>query len=170
MEENAVSLREEVSMLKAENARLMQERENLTMDLEECKSDLFKRIPPYQISDESIRKALERIRRSIDEFVFDTMGDVADDVLYSFCQRQQQKRKQKSENPRNSLDDLIMMQDIRAWGPYECSNFYILSVIIQLVLDEYVFKSKYPIGITEEQKATLEEVERGMWNASRIQS
>ena len=78
-------LREELTMLKAENARLTQQRENLILDLEECKSDLFKRMPPNQISDESIRKALERIRGSIDEFVFDTMGDVADDALYSFC-------------------------------------------------------------------------------------
>ena len=163
-------LREEVSMLKAENTRLMQEREDLITDLKECKLDLFKRMPPNRISDESIRNALERIRRSIDDFVLDTMGDIADDVLYSFCQRKQQKRKQKSQKPRNVLNNWIMMQDIRAWGPYECSNFYILSVIIQWVLDEYVFKSKYPMGITEEQKATLEEVEKGMWHASRMQS
>ena len=168
MEKNA--LREEVSMLKAENTRLMQERENLMMDLEECKSDLFKAIPPDQISDESIRKGLERIRVSIDEFVFDTMGDVANDVLYSFCQRKQQKRRQKSQEPQTFLDNLIMMQDIRAWGPYECSNFSILSAIIQWVLDEYVFKLKYPLGITKEQKATLEEVEKGMWHANRMQS
>ena len=157
-------------MLKAENTRLMQERENLIMDLEECKLDLFKRMPPDQISDESIGKALERIRGSIDEFVFDTMGDVADNKLYNFCQRKQQKRKQESEKPRNFLDTLIMMQDIRAWGPYECSNFYILSALIQWILDEYVFKSKYPMGITEEQRATLKEVEKGMWHASRMQS
>ena len=157
-------------MLKAENTRLMQERENLITDLEECKSDLFKWMPPNQISDDSIRKALERIRGLIDDFVFDTMGDIADDVLYNFCQRKQRKRKQKSRRPRNSLNKYIMKQDIRAWGPYECSNFYILSVIIQWVLDEYVFKSKYPMGITEEHQGTLEEVERGMWNASRMQS
>ena len=163
-------LREEVFMLKAENTRLMQERENLIMDLEECKSDLFKRMPPNQISDDSIRKASERIRGSIDDFVFDTMGDVANDVLYGFCQRKQQKRKQKSRKPRNSLDNFILMQDIKAWGSYECSNFYILSVIIQWVLDEYVFKSKYPMGITEEQKGILEEVEKGMLHASRMQS
>ena len=162
-------LQEEVSMLKAENTRLVQERETLIMNLEECKSDLFKRMPSNQISDDSIRKALERIRGSIDDFVFDTMEDVAND-LYTFCQRKQQKRKQKSRRPRNSLNNFIMMQDIKAWGPYECSNFYILSVIIQWVLDEYVFKSKYPMGITEEQKGTLEEVERGMRHASRMQS
>ena len=163
-------LREEVSILKAENTRLMQERENLVTDLKECKSDLFKRMPPNQISDESIRKALERIRGSIDDFVRDTMGDVADDVLYSFCQKKQQKRKQESQKVRNSLNNLIVVQDIRAWGPYECSNFYILSVIIQWVLDDYVFKFKYPLGITEEQKATLEEVEKSMWRARRMQS
>ena len=161
---------EEVSVLKAENTRLMQERENLIVDLEECKSDLFKRMPPNQISDDSIRKAFERIRESIDDFVFDTMGDVANDELYSFCQRKKQKRKQKSRKPRNSLTNFIMMQDIKLWGPYECSNFYILSVVIEWVLEEYVFKSKYPMGITEEQKGTLEEVERGMWHASRMQS
>lgn len=157
-------------MLKMENMRLMQQRENLITDLEECKSDLFKRMPPNQISDGSVGKALERIRESIDDFVFDTMGDVAHDVLYTFCQRKQQKRKQKSRKPRNSLNNFIMKQDIKVWGPYECSNFYILSVIIEWVLEEYVFKSKYPMGITEEQKTILEEVERGMSHASRMQS
>ena len=63
-----------------------------------------------------------------------------------------------------------MMQDIRAWGPYECSNFYILSVLIQWILDEYAFKCKYPMGTTKEQRATLKEVEKGLCHASQMQS
>lgn len=57
------------------------------MDLEECKSDLLNRMPPTQISDDSIQKALERIHGSIDGFVFEIMGDVDEDTLYKFCQR-----------------------------------------------------------------------------------
>lgn len=63
-----------------------------------------------------------------------------------------------------------MKEDISLWGPYECSNFYIPSVIIQWILDDFVFKYDNPMGVTVEQKRVLEEVERGMWQASRIQS
>ena len=106
----------------------------------------------------------------MNDFVFNTIEDVPNNALYGFCERKQQKRKQKSRKPRNSLNKYIMMQDIKAWGQYECSNFYILSVIIEWILEEYVFKSKYPMGITEKQRGTLEEVEKGMWHASRMQS
>lgn len=158
---------EELSLLKGMNARLIQERESLRMDLEECKLDLLKRMPPIQISDDSIQKALERIHGSIDEFVFEIMGDVDEDALHKFCQRKHQKRKRKSRS--NPLNNFIMKEDISLWGPYECSNFYILSVIIQWVLDDFVFKHDNPVGVTGEHIKVLEEVEKGMWHAGRIQ-
>ena len=157
-------------MLRGENARLIQERESLMMDLEDCKSDLLKRMPPTQISDDFIQKALERIRESIDEFVFEIMGDIGDDALYRSCQRKQQKRKQRSRKSPNALNSFIMKENISLWGPYECSNFYILSVIIQWILDEFVFKYHYPMGVTEEKIRVLEEVEKGMWHANGTQS
>ena len=161
---------EELSLLKRVNARLIQERESLRMDLEECTSDLLKRMPPTQISDDSIQKALERIHGSIDEFVFEIMGDIDEDALYKFCQRKHQKRNRKSRKPPNPLNSFIMKEDISLWGPYECSNFYILSVIIQWILDDFVFRYDNPRGVTEEHIRVLKEVEKGMWQASRIQS
>ena len=147
----------------------MQERDNLMEDLEECKLELFKRMPPTQISDDSFQKAFEQIHGSIDGFVFDTVGDlVGDDALYCLCQEKQ--RKQKTQRSRDPLDKFIKKEDISAWGTYECSNFYILSVIIQWVLDEFVFRKRYPLGITEEQIGIIEEVEKGMWHASQGQS
>lgn len=59
--------------------------------------------------------------------------------------------------------------DISVWGPYNCSNFYILSVIIQWVLDEFVFSRSYPMGITEKQIDVLKEVEKGMTHANQSQ-
>ena len=122
-------------------------------------------MPPTQISDDSIQKALERIRGSIDEFVFDVIRNVADDVLYNFCRANQQKSKQKRRKSRNSLSRFIKKKDISLWGPYECSNFYILSVIIQWALDEFVFRSQYPMGITEKQIRFLEEIAEGLRHA-----
>lgn len=63
-----------------------------------------------------------------------------------------------------------MKEDISLWGPYECSNFYILSVIIQWIIDDFVLKYNNPMDVNMEQKIVLEEVEKGMWQASRIQS
>ena len=168
-----MKIQEEVSMLKDENIRLVQEREELIKDLEDCKSELFKRIPRTQISDHSVRKALERIRGSIDGFVFDIMGDIDDDALYNFCrfcQEHQHKQKQKRRNAQNPLSSFIANENISAWGPFSCSNFYILSVIIQWILDETVFINDYPMGVTEEQVKILKEVEKGMWHASQAQS
>ncbi len=162
---------EKVSMLMKENTRLIHEREDLIDDLEECKVELFKRMPPTQISDYSIRKAFERIRGSIDSFVFDTMGDVAgDDALYDFCREKQRKQKQKTRRFWDPLGKFINKQDVNLWGPYECSNFFILSVIIQWILDEFVFRKSYPLGISKAQIGLLEQVEKGMWHASRAQS
>ena len=150
--------------------RLMQERENLIADLEECKTELFKRMPPTQISDDTIQKAFERICRSIDGFVFDTTGDVVDDALYNLCQKKRLSQKQKRRKSRNPLSEFIKKADISAWGPYDCSNCYILSVIIQWILDTYVFGKSYPMGITEQQIRILKEVEKGMCHASQAQS
>ena len=152
-----------MSTLTAENTRLIQEREALIANLEECKSELFKRTPPTQISDDSVQKAFQRIRQSIDGFVFDIMRDiVVDDALYKLCQKEQQSQKQKAGKFRNPLSSFIQRKDISAWGPYECSNLYILSVIIQWILDEFIFGKSYPMGITDEHIRVLEEVEEGM--------
>ena len=166
---------QKVSMLTAENTRLIQERESLIADLEECKSELFKRMPPSQISDDSIQKAYRRIHQSIDSFVFDIMSDeVVDDALYILCQKEQRLQKQKTRKTRNSLSKYISSAEISAWGPYECSNLYILSVIIQWILDEFIFGESYPIGVPEEQIRTIEEVAKGigksMWRASEAGS
>lgn len=160
-----------VKVLTDENMRLIQERDDLIADLEECKAELFKRIPPTQISDDTIQKAFERICRSIDGFVFDTMGDIVpDDALYNFCQKKQQSQKREKQKPLDPLSEFIKEADISAWGPYDCSNFYILSVIIQWILDEFIFRKGYPMGITEQQIRVLKEVEKGMCHASQAQS
>lgn len=80
------------------------------------------------------------------------MGDGDDDALYNLCQRKKQKQKQKPK--RRISQDLLSVfldkEDISIWGPYDCSNLYILFVIIQWVLDEFVFGRESPVGITED--------------------
>lgn len=159
-----------ISMLMEERRRLIEERGALIKDLEECKSELFKRMPPTQISDDSIQKALGRIHGSIDSFVFDIMVDIVDNALYNYCRKQQQAQKPKTRKSRYRLDKFIRKADISAWGPYKGSNFYILSVIIQWILDTFVFDNPYPMGITEEHIRMLKEVEKGMTHASQAQS
>lgn len=150
-------------MLKAENTRLMQERDALIVDLQERDAELWKRMPPNQISEPSIKEAFKQIRSSIDGFVFDIMRDeVADDALLLLCQKEQRSQKQQTGKLRISLSEFIRNADLSAWGPYECSNLYILSVIIQWIIDEFIFSESYPMGITNEQIQVMEEVEEGM--------
>ena len=163
-------LRNQVLKLTGENARLDAEKENLSLNLEECKSELFKRVPATQISDEAIEKDTELLHQSIDEFVFDIMKEEAsDDALYKMCQKQRyRRRKSRRRAPRNGLNDFIRSQDIRAWGQYHSSNLYILSVIIQWILDEYIFREGYPMSISEKQIHFMKEVERGMQIAGKL--
>ena len=161
-------IHEESFMLKCENARLIKENQALIQNLEDCKAEFFNRMPHTPIPDASIQKAVGKIRDSIDNFVYDTMGSDADDALYKLCQRKQQKQKRRRSH--NGLSHFIRTENISAWGPYECSNFYILSVIIQWILDEFVFVHKLPMGISDVQIRVLEDVEKSMRHASQAQS
>ena len=149
-------MEEEIITLREENARLSQDREDLIADLEECKAELFRRIPPTQISDSSIKTVFEQIHRSIDGFVYDVMEDVDDDALRHYCLELQRR------GSRDPLHDFVRKANISLWGPYDCSNLYILSVVIQYILDIFVFKEPYPIGITDKQSRVLKKVEKAM--------
>ena len=158
-----IKMEEEMTTLTKENARLLQEREYLRADLEECKAELFRRMPPSQISDSSIKTVLEHIHQSIDSFVYDVMKDVVDDdALHCYCRELQRRPKQKKRRSRNPIHEFVRKANISTWGSYSCSNLYILSVVIQRILDHFVFKKSYPIGITDEQRLVLMEVEKAM--------
>ena len=156
-------MEEEIITLTEENARLLQERKYLIADLEECKAELFRRMPPTQISDSSIKTGFEQIHRSIDSFVYDVMRDVVDDdALHRYCLDLQRRPKRKRRRSRNPFHECVRKADISTWGPYSCSNMYILSVVIQYILDDFVFMKPYPIGITDAQLLVLKEVEKAM--------
>ena len=158
-----IEMEEEITTLTEENGRLLQERKYLIGDLEECKAELFKRMPPTQISDSSIQTVFEQIHRSIDSLVYDVMDDVVDDdALYCYCLNLQRRPKQKRRRSRDPLHEFFRKANISTWGPYICSNLYILSVVIQCILENFVFKKPCPIGITDTQCLVLKEVEKAM--------
>ena len=151
---------EKISRLKQENHWLDQEREELTSNLKQCQSELFALRPATQITDESLRKDLLQIRQEIDDFVYSAMVDVEDDALYDFCTKQYQTPKKQKEP--NELGRFIRRADLTAWGPYPYSNFYILSIILEWTLNEYVFKESYPLVINKARKDVLRDIEDGM--------
>ena len=160
--DRGIKMEERLATLTEENSRLLQEREHLIADLEECKAELFRRMPPTQISDSSIKTVFEQIPRSIDSFVYDVMKDVDDDALRRYCLELQQRPKRKRRRFRDPLHEFVRKANISTWGPYDCSNLYILSVVIQCILDIFVFEEPFPVGITVEQSRVLKEVERAM--------
>ena len=158
-----IKMEEEITKLTDDNARLLQEKEELKADLEECNAELLTRIPPSQISDSSIKTALKQMHRSIDSFVYDVLKDVVDDdALHCYCRKLQRRPKQRRRGSRNPLHEFVRKANISTWGSHSSSNFYILSVVIQGILDHFVFKKNYPIGITEKQCQVLMEVEKAM--------
>ena len=165
------SSHEELSLLKEENYRLVYEKETAIADLEECKSELFKLQNPIQISDDTIRSKFEQLHRSIDTFVFDTIGDVAqNDALFKMCRKQRSElRQMPNRKPETRLSKFINSSDINTWGPYDSSNLYILSVIIQWILEEKIFKQRYPMGIGSKQIKIINDVEKGMRRVYRSQ-
>ena len=158
--ERLVDAEEEISKLKEENDWLDQEREGLTANLKQCQSELFALRPATQITDESLRTDLARIRQEIDDFVYGAMVDVEDDALYEFCVKQHQTFRRQREP--TELGRFIRKADINAWGPYPYSNFYILSIILEWTLNEYVFKESYPLVINRAPKEVLRDIEDGM--------
>ena len=158
-----IKMEEEIITLREENARLLHDREYLIADLEECKAELFRRMPPTQISDSSIKTVLEQIHRSIDSFVYDVMENVVDDdALHCHCRELQRPPKKKRRRSRNPFHEFVRKANISTWGSYSCSNLYILSVVIQHILDHFVFNKTYPIGLTDEQRLVLMQVEKAM--------
>ena len=101
---------EAMSVLEGENTRLIKENQNLIKDLEDCKAELFKRMPHTEISDASIQNAVEKIWISIDSFVYDIMRDDADDALYKLCQRK--RKKQEKRKSHYGLSNFIRRADI----------------------------------------------------------
>ncbi|KAL9023630.1 MAG: hypothetical protein Q9196_007080 [Gyalolechia fulgens] len=155
-----VDAEQEISRLKKENDWLDQEREDLIADLKRCQSELSALRPATQITDESLRRDLLRIRQEIDDFVYSAMVDVEDDALYTFCMKQSQTPKKQKEP--TELGRFVRKADITAWGPYPYSNFCILSIILEWTLNEYVFKERYPLVIKKARKEVLGEIEDGM--------
>ena len=162
--EQPTRIHDRLEELIQENARLIAEKEDLITDLEEYRFELFKRVPKNQVSDCDLRDVFENIHQSIDDFVFDIMSDVDDNgALYKYCQRVQSPRQtSRKRDCLTQFHNFIRNQDVDAWGPFESSNLYILSVIIQWTLDEYIFKKSHPLGITAKHVQFVSEVEVAM--------
>ena len=146
----------EIRKLKDENDGLKQERDEVYADLEHCKETLFALQLPGQVSDDRFQKDLERIQGAIDGLVYDIMVDARDDAMYTIW-----KQPRKDHKKRRAAE-IIEKSQMRAWAHFTCSNFLILSTIIQWILDKYIFQQRYPLSISPDEIVMIEEVENSM--------
>lgn len=140
---------DEIFKLKNENAGLL-------TDLEDCKDSLCDLQPWEQITDDSVQKEWERILGAIDGLVYEIMVDAKDDALYSTWKKLRQDRKQLR------VIQMIKESDVRAWAQFACSNFLILSIVIQWILDEYIFRNEFPLSIDSNEIGFIKEIEKGV--------
>ena len=155
----------EIIELREENKHLIEERDCLLNDFEECKTQLLKWQAPVQISDDSLQRNLEKTHRAIDDWVYDAIVDAEDNFLYELSLKEHQ-RLQKQQHC-TEFEGFIKNSPVHTWGPYLCSNFFILSLIVQWILDELVFRREYPLALAPSQAQALREIEEAMRNSSQ---
>lgn len=154
---------EEISRLSEVNEALIREREDLNSDLDQLQEKYFALQPHDQISDDSIQKDVEKIHGAIDGLIYDIMVDAKDDALYRNWKRiRRDPKKRKAAK-------IVRRSDMHRWSGFGCSNFLILSAIIQWILHEYIFRKSYPLSITSKQEHFLREVEKSMTQSSCAQ-
>lgn len=146
----------EIARLTLENESLAQQVEDIAADLYECKAELFALRPADQISEDTLQKNLKTIHHAIERWVLRAMGDYDEGALADRWKKLQKQH----HDPR--LDQLIRVADIEHWAHFECSNFFLLSMVIQWVLDEYIFTRPVPYSLTILQMDFVKEIEEGM--------
>ena len=153
--------------LAEQNKRLQEELVQLEEEIHEYRSDLTALRFPDQCSDESIQKTLEGIHRAIDDWVFEALSRSEENALYRLCQKQYQAQRQQKGRSRFSKKFIS-----KSWewnlGPYPCSDHFVLSMVIQWILDEEIFRRRYPLVLSEPQRSFLEEVEHALKHALTI--
>ena len=74
---------------------------------------------------------------------------------------QMQRSSNKAPKP-SSLSNYLIEAGVNTWGPFESSNLFILSAIIQRFHDPNVLREKFPIGLSREQANVMNEIESGI--------
>ena len=165
--------------LRADNQRMRNERANLLEDcerhkveydsllgdFEECKTQLFKWQTPVQTSDDSMQKTLEKIHRAIDGWVYDATVHADDNLLYGRCMKEHHNLQKQQRCTK--FEAFIKISAVQTWGPYSCSNFWILSLIVQWILNEYVFREPYPLTISPVHARAVGDLENAMRAATQ---
>ena len=157
-----------IAKLITENQRLCVQRAELLGEIDEFKAALAALRPPIQSSDDSIQRRFEGIHQAIDSWVFEAMQNYEDEALYRFSIKMKQHAKSKKPKNRTEFENFIRKSDVRSWGQYSCSNFLILSIIIQWILDVNIFRQQLPLGISSTYIPTLKDVEQAMRKSGQM--
>jgi hypothetical protein len=140
---------EEIWKLKKQNERLT--------------DDLFELLQPdNQVSEASLRNDYKEICDAIESWI-DSVTTASRKVDF----KRHYKEQLRNEKRRAMLRDLVF--DPVTLGEYDNVAYVVLSLMIELQLEKYIFRRPYPIGITKKQTEVIEEIEECMYNNSQNQ-
>ena len=126
--------------------------------------------PFGQVPEGCIAQKYEELQKAIDIWVYDAMVDCAEDTLHEFFKEPRDELQSLYESFRQpqcrikglEIQRFIFDTNVETMRSCERSNFFILSVLIRWILDEYVFSERYPVGIYPEQAQFISDIADGM--------
>ena len=141
---------------------LLEEESNLRADLEECKTKIFEQQPYAQVSGGSLQRDYNALQRGIDEWVYDALVDAEEGSFMNFYM--EKFRQDRSHSP---VHKYLRRGDQARYNPFLLGNFgssdfLIVSIVIQWILDAYIFDRRFPIGLSVQMEKFIDFVQDGM--------
>jgi hypothetical protein len=145
----------------AEMSRLQQENDRLLRDLEEATNFLFALHPEQQVSDDEVRKRYKSLCDSIETWVENATYGGSCQEFYSRFSNIWPKR-DKFPPFLNAAGKSIYRTTIADLSRYDNFDCFILTVLIQELLDAELFRYDYPIGFSRSHTNFVESLLRSM--------
>lgn len=141
---------------------LLEEESNLRADLEECKRKIFEQQPYAQVSGGTLQADYAALQRGIDEWVYDALADAEEGSFMPFY-----IEKFRQDRVNSPVHKYLRRGDQARYNPFLLGNFgssdfLVVSIVIQWILDAYIFDRPFPIGLSIQEEKFIDFVQDGM--------